>query len=95
MNSPREGRAAGRRWQPAPALKATLALHAAGALTFDDGRDPLVTPRVLDLLDRYDGNHGRTEDDRVMVFAVLPVLLERLRSLGLKSVALRTALEPN
>lgn len=98
---------AGRRWRPAPALGATLALHAAGAaalvavpawwpwilgglaanhfalgtavlfprasvlgpnivrlppgasargevsLTFDDGPDPEVTPRVLDLLDRW------------------------------------------
>lgn len=96
-----------RRWRPAPAIRLSMALHAAGALilvvapglwawtvsalvanqlllfaavfwprarvlganlsrlppatarhgeivlTFDDGPDPLVTPQVLDLLDRY------------------------------------------
>lgn len=34
-------------------LPAAAALRREVALTFDDGPDPLVTPRVLDLLDQY------------------------------------------
>jgi peptidoglycan/xylan/chitin deacetylase (PgdA/CDA1 family) len=46
-----------------------------------------------DVLLMHDGNCGRTTQAEPMVLAVLPVLLEHLRSHGLKSVALRTALE--
>jgi len=49
--------------------------------------------RAGDVLLMHDGNSGRTTDDQPMVLAVLPTLLERLREKGLKSVALRTALE--
>ncbi len=48
-----------------------------------------------DVLLMHDGNCARTANDQAMVLAVLPVLLERLRTLGLKSVALRTALPPH
>ena len=49
--------------------------------------------RAGDVLLMHDGNCGRTANDEPMVLAVLPTLLERLRERGLKSVALRTALE--
>lgn len=49
--------------------------------------------RAGDVLLMHDGNSGRTANAEPMVLAVLPILLERLRELGLKSVALRTALE--
>jgi len=49
--------------------------------------------RAGDVLLLHDGNCGRTAENEPMVLAVLPVLLERLRERGLKSVALRTALE--
>ena len=65
-------------------------------------RDAAVVTRALtrdlaagDVLLLHDGNCARTANDQPMVLAVLPVLLERLRSLGLKSVALRTALPPH
>ena len=46
-----------------------------------------------DVLLMHDGNCGATNDNEAMVLTVLPELLERMRGLGLKSVALRTALE--
>jgi peptidoglycan/xylan/chitin deacetylase (PgdA/CDA1 family) len=63
-------------------------------------RDPGTVARALaeglragDVLLMHDGNCGRTVENEPMVLAVLPMLLERLRAHGLKSVALRTALE--
>lgn len=46
-----------------------------------------------DILLLHDGNCGRNANGIPMVLAVLPALLERLRYAGLKSVALRTALQ--
>lgn len=63
-------------------------------------RDTKAVARALtqdlhagDVLLMHDGNCGRAADDQPMVLSVLPMLLERLRERGLKSVALRTALE--
>lgn len=46
-----------------------------------------------DILLLHDGNCGRTRNGEPMVLAVLPTLLQCLHRAGLKSVALRTALE--
>lgn len=46
-----------------------------------------------DVLLMHDGNCGHTADGQPVVLAVLPAVLEILESRGLKSVALRTALQ--
>ncbi len=63
-------------------------------------RDPRVVIDKLtgglaagDVLLLHDGSAARTAQGQAMVLAVLPLLLERLRRQGLKSVGLRTALE--
>jgi peptidoglycan-N-acetylglucosamine deacetylase len=65
--------------------------HDAAAVTRALTRDL----KAGDILLLHDGNCGRASDGCAMVLTVLPTLLERLHCAGLKSVALRSALEPH
>ena len=65
-------------------------------------RDPAAVTRALtrdlaagDVLLMHDGNCGHTADGATMVLEVLPIVLDKLRESGLKSVALPSALETN